>query len=98
MTVFYPIALEDKANGAVSAYVPGLPVYAAAEPSVRSPLARSADLVPGRRGAWLRIGSIDGVGSQSQSSESTTVMDFAYCALAGTPFRCASNHRTASPM
>lgn len=31
MTVHYPIVLETEASGAVSAYVPGLPVYAAAE-------------------------------------------------------------------
>jgi predicted RNase H-like HicB family nuclease len=31
MTVLYPIVLEIEASGAVSAYVPGLPVYAAAE-------------------------------------------------------------------
>ena len=31
MTVHYPIVLETEANGAVSAYVPGLPVYAAAD-------------------------------------------------------------------
>ena len=31
MTVLYPIVLETEDNGAVSAYVPGLPVYAAAE-------------------------------------------------------------------
>jgi predicted RNase H-like HicB family nuclease len=31
MTLFYPIVLETEDNGAVSAYVPGLPVYAAAE-------------------------------------------------------------------
>ena len=31
MTVLYPIVLETEASGAVSAYVPGLPVYAAAE-------------------------------------------------------------------
>ena len=31
MTVLYPIALETEANGTVSVYVPGLPVYAAAE-------------------------------------------------------------------
>ena len=31
MTRLYPIVLETEANGAVSAYVPGLPVYAAAE-------------------------------------------------------------------
>ena len=31
MTVLYPIVLETEASGAVSVYVPGLPVYAAAE-------------------------------------------------------------------
>ena len=31
MTTYYPIVLETEASGAVSAYVPGLPVYAAAE-------------------------------------------------------------------
>lgn len=31
MTQLYPIVLETEESGAVSAYVPGLPVYAAAE-------------------------------------------------------------------
>lgn len=31
MTTYYPIVIETEANGAVSAYVPGLPVYAAAD-------------------------------------------------------------------
>ena len=31
MTMLYPIVLEIEESGAVSAYVPGLPVYAAAE-------------------------------------------------------------------
>ena len=31
MTMFYPIVLETEDDGAVSAYVPGLPVYAAAD-------------------------------------------------------------------
>ena len=31
MTILYPIVLETEDSGAVSAYVPGLPVYAAAE-------------------------------------------------------------------
>jgi hypothetical protein len=31
MTKLYPIVLETEDNGAVSAYVPGLPVYAAAD-------------------------------------------------------------------
>src|SRR5262245_62374523 len=36
MTVLYPIVLETEASGAVSAYVPGLPVYAAAETSSKA--------------------------------------------------------------
>ena len=31
MTMLYPIVLEREEDGAVSAYVPGLPVYAAAD-------------------------------------------------------------------
>ena len=31
MTMLFPIVLETEQNGAVSAYVPGLPVYAAAD-------------------------------------------------------------------
>ena len=31
VTTYYPIVIETEANGAVSAYVPGLPVYAAAD-------------------------------------------------------------------
>ena len=31
MTMLYPIVLEIEDGGAVSAYVPGLPVYAAAD-------------------------------------------------------------------
>ena len=31
MTVHYPIVFETEVSGAVSAYVPGLPVYAAAD-------------------------------------------------------------------
>ena len=31
MTMLYPIVLETEETGAVSAYVPGLPVYAAAD-------------------------------------------------------------------
>ena len=36
MTVLYPIVLETEASGAVSAYVPGLPVYAAAETAAKA--------------------------------------------------------------
>ena len=31
MTTYYPIVIETEASGAVSAYVPGLPVFAAAD-------------------------------------------------------------------
>jgi predicted RNase H-like HicB family nuclease len=31
MTAYYPIVIETETTGAVSAYVPGLPVYAAAD-------------------------------------------------------------------
>jgi predicted RNase H-like HicB family nuclease len=31
MTTYYPIVIETETNGVVSAYVPGLPVYAAAD-------------------------------------------------------------------
>lgn len=31
MTAYYPIVIETEASGALSAYVPGLPVYAAAD-------------------------------------------------------------------
>ena len=36
MTMLYPIVLETEESGAVSAYVPGLPVYAAAETHVKA--------------------------------------------------------------
>lgn len=31
MTTYYPIVIDTEASGALSAYVPGLPVYAAAD-------------------------------------------------------------------
>jgi len=36
MTLLYPIVLETEETGAVSAYVPGLPVYAAAETQAKA--------------------------------------------------------------
>jgi predicted RNase H-like HicB family nuclease len=36
MTMLYPIVLETEESGAVSAYVPGLPIYAAAETQVKA--------------------------------------------------------------
>ena len=36
MTTYYPIVLETETSGAVSAYVPGLPVFAAADSRARA--------------------------------------------------------------
>ena len=36
MTAYYPIVIEMEASGAVSAYVPGLPVYAAADTQAKA--------------------------------------------------------------
>ena len=36
MTDYFPIVFETEAGGAVSAYVPGLPVYAAADSQVKA--------------------------------------------------------------
>jgi predicted RNase H-like HicB family nuclease len=55
MTVHYPIVLETEATGAVSAYVPGLPIYAAAdshakaERAIRDTLAAYLEAHPGAR-------------------------------------------------
>jgi hypothetical protein len=51
-TAYYPIVLETETSGAVSAYVPGLPVYAAAdtrakaEQAIRATLAAYLDAHP----------------------------------------------------
>jgi len=55
MTIHFPIVLETEATGAVSAYVPGLPVYAAAdtqakaERAIRDVLAAYLEAHPGAR-------------------------------------------------
>ena len=36
MTAYYPIVIETETSGAVSAYVPGLPVYAAADTNTKT--------------------------------------------------------------
>jgi hypothetical protein len=57
MIIYYPIVLETEASGAVSAYVPGLPVYAAAdshtkaERAIRAVLTAYLDAHPGSRSA-----------------------------------------------
>lgn len=62
MTIHYPIVLETEASGAVSAYVPGLPVYAAADSHAKAERAIQAVLTayleahPGSRsGAQVRV-------------------------------------------
>jgi predicted RNase H-like HicB family nuclease len=44
MTTYYPIVIETETNGAVSAYVPGLPVYAAADTRAKAEQAIRATL------------------------------------------------------
>jgi hypothetical protein len=52
MTTYYPIVIETEVSGAVSAYVPGLPVFAAAdtrpkaEEAIRETLAAYLDAHP----------------------------------------------------
>ena len=62
MTVNYPIVFETEANGAVSAYIPGLPVYAAAntqakaERAIRDVLTAYLEVHPDARShARLRV-------------------------------------------
>ena len=62
MTMLYPIVLETEASGAVSAYVPGLPVYAAAEThakaerAIRAVLTEYLNAHPASRpGARVRV-------------------------------------------
>ena len=62
MTVHYPIVLETESSGAVSAYIPGLPVYAAAdshakaERAIRALLTAYLEAHPGSRSdAQVRV-------------------------------------------
>ena len=62
MIVHYPVVLETEPSGAVSAYVPGLPVYAAAdthakaERAIRAVLTAYLEAHPGSRsGAQVRV-------------------------------------------
>ena len=62
MTLLYPIVLEAEDNGTTSAYVPGLPVYAAAdsaakaERAIRAVLAAYLEAHPDSRpGARVRV-------------------------------------------
>src|SRR5258708_1216980 len=63
MTMHYPIVLETETSGAVSAHVPGLPVYAAAdsrskaERAIRAVLAAYLEAQSGRLShARVRVG------------------------------------------
>ena len=65
MSVYYPIILETEASGAVSAYVPGLPVYAAAdtyakaERAIRAVLTAYLEAHPGSRSdARVRVARV----------------------------------------
>jgi hypothetical protein len=65
MTMLYPIVLETEENGAVSAYVPGLPVYAAAdshakaERAIRAMLTEYLNVHPADRPvARVRVGRV----------------------------------------
>lgn len=67
MTIHYPIVLETELNGAVSAYVPGLPVYAAAdthakaERAIRALLSAYLEVHPGSRSdAQIRVARLTG--------------------------------------
>lgn len=67
MTMLYPIVLETEDNGAVSAYVPGLPVYAAAdthakaERAIRALLTSYLQMHPGSRSeARVRVARFTG--------------------------------------
>ena len=69
MTRLYPIVLEAEDNGTTSAYVPGLPVYAAAdsaakaERAIRGVLAAFLEAHPDSRpGAQVRVARVSGKG------------------------------------
>jgi hypothetical protein len=70
MTLLYPIVLETEESGAVSAYVPGLPVYAAAdsharaERAIRAVLAEYLKAHPDSRPeAKVRVARVSGKGA-----------------------------------
>jgi predicted RNase H-like HicB family nuclease len=70
MTMLYPIVLETEDDGAVSAYVPGLPVYAAAdshakaERAIRSVLAEYLKSHPATRPeARVRVARVSARGT-----------------------------------
>ena len=71
MTMLYPIVLETEDTGAVSAYVPGLPVYAAAdthakaERAIRAVLTQYLNAHPASRpGARVRVARCSDTGKR----------------------------------
>lgn len=93
MTVHYPIVLETEASGAVSAYVPGLPVYAAAdnhtkaERAIRAVLTAYLKAHPGSRSdAQVRVARLT-------DGQKTKVDIVGVAALLGTE-RSAAKART----
>ncbi len=71
MTLLYPIVLETEESGAVSAYVPGLPVYAAAEThakaerAIRAVLTEYLNAHPASRpDARVRVARFSGSGNR----------------------------------
>ena len=71
MTMLFPIVLETEESGAVSAYVPGLPVYAAAETHAKAERAIRAILTEyltahpaSRPDARVRVARFSGSGKQ----------------------------------
>ena len=71
MTLLYPIVLETEDNGTTSAYVPGLPVYAAAESAAKAERAIRAVLTAyleahpdSRPGARVRVARFSDKGTR----------------------------------
>ena len=78
MTAYYPIVIETETSGAVSAYVPGLPVYAAAdsrakaERAIRETLAAYLDAHPTTSPtAQIRVARVSDEASQRGFRRST---------------------------
>lgn len=78
MTMLYPIVLEAEDNGTTSAYVPGLPVYAAAdsaakaERAIRVVLTAHLEAHPNSRpGARVRVARCSNTGTTKVDGSAT---------------------------
>ena len=85
MTMLYPIVLETEESGAVSAYVPGLPVYAAAdshakaEQAIRAILTEYLNAHPDSRpDARVRVARFSGRGARKVEIVSVAALVGAY--------------------